>query len=202
MGKGFTSPFRRYLINSSRLGAHHYKEMKHMKKLLSLVTVLLLIASLTTSFASEGAFIPLERGTNDTRTTTRVADMQTRLIELGFLKSKADGNFGPQTQAALKAFQEANGLTVTGIYDEADEQRLLDTNAVNAKGTTGKIAAASVSASSSSSSSSSASRTNTTTRRYNTNTPDNTRNTPDNTRNTPDNTRNTPDNTRNTPDNT
>lgn len=158
-----------------------------MKKLLSLLTVLALILSMTTAFASEGAFIPLKNGSSDSRTTTRVADMQVKLIELGFLKGKADGRFGPQTQAALKSFQQANSLSVTGVYDEYDEQRLLSSAAVNANGTTGKIATASVS-----STSGTASRTSTAARRYNTNTPDNTRNTPDNTRNTPDN---TPDNT-------
>ena len=161
-----------------------------MKKLLSLVTVLALILSMTTAFASEGAFVPLKNGSSDSRTTTRVADLQIKLIELGFLKGKADGRFGPQTQAALKLFQQANNLSATGVYDEYDEQRLLSSAAVNANGSTGKIATASVS-----STSATASRTSTTTRRYNTNTPDNTRNTPDNTRNTPDNTRNTPDNT-------
>ena len=169
-----------------------------MKKLLSLVTAFLMIITMTTSFASEGSFLPLERGDKDTRTTTRVADLQTRLIELGFLKSKADGNFGPLTQAALKAFQNANGLTVTGVYDEADDRRLLDANAVNANGTTGAVPVKSTSSTTSSSKSSS-SRTSSTSSRRNTNTPDNTRNTPDNTqdRNTPDNTpdRNTPDNT-------
>ena len=41
---------------------------------------------------------------------TPSASMQERLIELGFLKGKADGAFGPGTEAAVEAFQKAAGL--------------------------------------------------------------------------------------------
>ncbi|MDD6040158.1 MAG: peptidoglycan-binding protein [Clostridia bacterium] len=44
-----------------------------------------------------------------------VADMQTRLIALGYLNGKADGNFGTKTSLALIAFQKANGLKADGI---------------------------------------------------------------------------------------
>ena len=44
-----------------------------------------------------------------------VADMQNRLIALGYLTGKADGNFGTKTSLALIAFQKANGLTADGI---------------------------------------------------------------------------------------
>ena len=44
-----------------------------------------------------------------------VERMQKRLIELGYLANGADGDFGPKTTAAVKAFQEAAGLTVDGI---------------------------------------------------------------------------------------
>ena len=60
--------------------------------------------------------------TNTESTTLRVgtisnavADMQNRLIALGYLKGKADGNFGSQTKLALMAFQRANGLTTDGV---------------------------------------------------------------------------------------
>lgn len=46
-----------------------------------------------------------------------VVTMQTRLIELGYLTEKADGNFGAKTQTAVKVFQQVAGLTVTGIAD-------------------------------------------------------------------------------------
>ena len=46
-----------------------------------------------------------------------VVEMQTRLIELGYLSDAADGAFGKNTQTAVKIFQQVAGLTVTGIAD-------------------------------------------------------------------------------------
>ena len=48
-----------------------------------------------------------------------VERMQRRLIELGYLAGGADGDFGPNTAKALKAFQEQAGLTADGIATEA-----------------------------------------------------------------------------------
>ena len=39
-------------------------------------------------------------------------------------KYGADGDFGAETEKALKAFQKANGLPVTGIYDDATRAKL------------------------------------------------------------------------------
>ena len=169
-----------------------------MKKLASLMMAIVLVLSMmmVSASASEGVFAPLYQGAKDTRTDTRVAAMQKKLIEFGFLNSKADGKFGPKTLAALETFQLANGLPVTGVYDEDDDNRLYAADAVNARGGYGTVKTVSTtSGSSASSSSSSRSTSSGRTSSRNTNTPDNTRNTPDNTRNTPDNTRNTPDNT-------
>ena len=150
-----------------------------MKKWMSLMTAMLLVLSvMTTAFASEGApFEPLAKGAKDTRTSTRVADMQKKLIDYGYLTSKADGNFGPKTQSALIAFQQANGLTPDGVYGDDDDAKLNSGNVTRRVRTTATSTSTSSRTASSSRSSS-----------RNTNTPDNTRNTPDNTRNTPDNT--------------
>ena len=43
--------------------------------------------------------------------------MQERLFELGFLQDVRDGNFGGNTYTAVKAFQQAVGIDVTGIAD-------------------------------------------------------------------------------------
>lgn len=48
-----------------------------------------------------------------------VVRAQKRLIELGFLSGKADGIAGEQTMQAIKLFQSANGLSITGSADEA-----------------------------------------------------------------------------------
>jgi len=44
-----------------------------------------------------------------------VTTLQNRLKELGFNPGAADGIFGPRTEAAVKAFQRAAGITVDGI---------------------------------------------------------------------------------------
>ena len=59
-----------------------------------------------------------------------VADMQRRLIALGYLTGEADGNFGIKTSLALIAFQKANGLTADGV---AGIKTLTKLNSANVK---------------------------------------------------------------------
>ncbi len=70
------------------------------------------------------SFVPLKNGSRDAEGETAVQDLQARLIELNYLSGKADGIFGPGTEAALIAFQEKNGLEKTGIADEATVKAL------------------------------------------------------------------------------
>lgn len=46
---------------------------------------------------------------------SQVADMQQRLIQLGYLNGRADGIFGSLTEQAVRSFQKDHGLTVDGI---------------------------------------------------------------------------------------
>lgn len=48
-------------------------------------------------------------------TGPEVTALQQRLTDLGFDPNGIDGRFGPGTETAVKAFQQANGLTVDGI---------------------------------------------------------------------------------------
>lgn len=48
-----------------------------------------------------------------------VAKLQTILRQKGFDPGNPDGKFGPRTDAALRAFQKANGLTVDGVCGPA-----------------------------------------------------------------------------------
>ena len=59
--------------------------------------------------------------------------VQRRLKELGYYKGSADGDFGPATEAAVKAFQKANGLTADGKVGEKTLAKMNAKNAVSAK---------------------------------------------------------------------
>ncbi len=60
-------------------------------------------------------------------------EIQARLIELGFLTGEADGNFGQKSQEAVKLFQEANGVEITGIADSISQYILFSENPVDKK---------------------------------------------------------------------
>jgi murein L,D-transpeptidase YcbB/YkuD len=50
--------------------------------------------------------------------------IQKSLTEAGYLKSKADGVYGPDTVAAVQALQKAHGLAETGTVDKATDAAL------------------------------------------------------------------------------
>ena len=58
-----------------------------------------------------------------------VKEMQKRLRELGYLKSWADGDFGQETEDALKVFQARHGLTADGKAGERTLDKLFSENA-------------------------------------------------------------------------
>lgn len=68
--------------------------------------------------------ITLLRGMKDRED---VKEMQENLIKLGYDLGKygADGDFGPDTEAAVRAFQELNGLEITGQYDAATHAAMM-----------------------------------------------------------------------------
>jgi N-acetylmuramoyl-L-alanine amidase len=60
-------------------------------------------------------------------TGKEVVDLQTRLAALGFdLKGDEPGRFGKHTRGAVKEFQRARGLTVTGSVDSDTWEELVD----------------------------------------------------------------------------
>ncbi len=58
--------------------------------------------------------------------SNEVAEMQARLIELGYLQGVADGSFGGMTEEAIKAAQTAFGMEANGIADNAFQQKLYE----------------------------------------------------------------------------
>ena len=55
---------------------------------------------------------------------TQVRKCQEKLIEMGYLKDKADGILGLKTAAALQAYQKDQGLPETGILDEETQEAM------------------------------------------------------------------------------
>ena len=61
-----------------------------------------------------------------------VTELQKRLTELGYYSGAIDGDFGPGTEAAVKAFQAQSGLTADGIAGAYTQQALYSPDAVAA----------------------------------------------------------------------
>lgn len=55
----------------------------------------------------------------------QIKHAQEQLKEAGFDPGPIDGQFGPQTQAALREFQKSHGLPQTGQFDQATKQQLM-----------------------------------------------------------------------------
>ena len=62
-----------------------------------------------------------------------VRAVQKRLKELGYYNGSADGDFGPATEAAVKAFQKANGLSADGKVGKQTLAKMNTKTAVSAK---------------------------------------------------------------------
>ena len=89
------------------------------------------------------------KATTTTTTTTTTTDglksgdkgaevkkLQERLKELGYYTSAIDSEYGAKTIAAVKAFQQKNGLTADGVASSATLKKLNASNAVAANGKT------------------------------------------------------------------
>ena len=60
---------------------------------------------------------------------SQVKIMQNRLIVLGYLTGKADGEFGASTESAVRAFQDRNGLFDDGVAGPGTLEKLYSTSA-------------------------------------------------------------------------
>ncbi len=65
-----------------------------------------------------------------------VKKLQERLKELGYYTSVIDSEYGAKTIAAVKAFQQKNGLTADGVAGSATLKKLNSTSAIKANNST------------------------------------------------------------------
>lgn len=75
---------------------------------------------LTLKKLSETRFRDIKPGEN----SKAVMELQTKLIDMGFLKTKATGLYKNQTIEAIKKFQSDNNLEATGIADVATQEAI------------------------------------------------------------------------------
>ena len=90
--------------------------------------------------AAEGA-APEEAKAEETETTGEISyslgdfadeivGIQERLVDLGYLSAEPDGEYGAQTETAVKDFQNNNKLMETGIVDEITYNTLFSEDAI------------------------------------------------------------------------
>lgn len=68
-----------------------------------------------------------------------VKQLQTRLIELGYLTGKADGDFGTGTETAVKSFQKRNSVYDDGIAGPDTLTKLYSSSAKKANGSVASV---------------------------------------------------------------
>ncbi len=81
------------------------------------------------------AYAALNKGSSG----KEVKALQQALKELEFLSGTADGEFGSQTETAVKACQKENSLPETGTADAAFQTLLYESKPLNARGRAAKV---------------------------------------------------------------
>jgi peptidoglycan hydrolase-like protein with peptidoglycan-binding domain len=77
-----------------------------------------LIRKKSEEVSSFGQF-PISHGDKDLQGSTRISDLQTKLIEYGYdMDAGADGMFGGQTETVVREFQGQNNLQETGALSQ------------------------------------------------------------------------------------
>jgi peptidoglycan hydrolase-like protein with peptidoglycan-binding domain len=80
--------------------------------------------TVTTGVTASSAFTAPTRDLAPGTSGADVKSVQKRLSSLKYYTGPIDGRFGTDTQAALWAFQEINGIKVTGVVDAATKKAL------------------------------------------------------------------------------
>jgi len=95
--------------------------------------------AVTTSVAA-AAYVPPARTLAPGMKGSDVKALQQRLWSLKYYLGTIDSQFGGNTQAALWAFQEINGIKVTGVVDAATKNALVHPKTYKSPSYTGKRA--------------------------------------------------------------
>jgi peptidoglycan hydrolase-like protein with peptidoglycan-binding domain len=82
-------------------------------------------ATVTTRVLAPAAYAPPKRDLAPGMKGADVKSLQRRLSSLKYYVGTIDGQFGGDIQAALWAFQEINGVKVTGVVDAATKRALV-----------------------------------------------------------------------------
>jgi peptidoglycan hydrolase-like protein with peptidoglycan-binding domain len=88
-------------------------------------TAVLTAKTVTATVAAPAAYTPPKRNLAPGMKGADVKALQQRLSSLRYYLGKVDSQFGGDTQAALWAFQEINGIKVTGVVDAATKKALV-----------------------------------------------------------------------------
>lgn len=91
------------------------------------ILALLAALSLTGSALSE----PVATELLVEMTAEQIVRLEQRLSELGFFRAGSDSTYDAETRGAVESFQQANGLEVTGLVDDATLERLNSSEAVS-----------------------------------------------------------------------
>lgn len=91
-------------------------------RLMKKKVITLCLTVLFTLMGSVSAFASFQRGDDG----EEVLAIQKRLVELNYSIGTIDGEFGPATEKAIKAFQSAQGLEVDGIVGSATYKALMN----------------------------------------------------------------------------
>ena len=102
-----------------------------IRRALKTISLLLALMLCAIAFAEEAA-APTEAPAWLDGDYDSLRQAQQRLIDMGLLRGKADGAFGPMTEAALTEYQQKNGLEASGHLDKATLDALTHVDPENA----------------------------------------------------------------------
>jgi peptidoglycan hydrolase-like protein with peptidoglycan-binding domain len=96
--------------------------------------------TVTTTVTTPAAYTPPTRNLAPGMSGADVKALQQRLSALKYYPGPIDGEFGADTQAALWAFQEINGIHVSGVVDAATKRALVNPKTYQSPSYAGKRA--------------------------------------------------------------